>query len=417
MAIHEADLERQNVDAEIALLQEQIRILRTKRNTLAPISDEDEDEDEDDCPTWLAVTHVCHAWRSAAINPSMGYQWTKTLLLRSKDAPLSVAILQDWGDELTTEHRLERVIISLKDDKLHGLLNEVTNRMPNLSHLSLHNLSSDGLLLPSPLLANHAPQLRILSLDNFTPPWKSPILEGLTSLCILNTYHYHNIPPPPLKIFLDALARMPSLKDLAIEEALPHLDPSSPHFPAQCSLVIRHIRIPNSSEIGLRIFDVDESKLRELLQSLAPSWPEGPLLKTGDQAGVTGCTKDLPFWPFRGHWRRFRSRSVQRNCSIQARDSKLSLDRTQFSQAFHLSDYPSSTPISHNTHDSPLGGARNGSLHCRDSNNTIANVQAESRAQYGLHLGDLQRWLRFRQASGTGIRRLNIAKCSRVTSA
>ncbi|KAH6905570.1 hypothetical protein BKA70DRAFT_1564694 [Coprinopsis sp. MPI-PUGE-AT-0042] len=108
--------------------------------------------------------------------------------------------------------RLERVIISLKDDKLHGLLNEVTNRMPNLSHLSLHNLSSNGLLLPSPLLANHAPQLRILSLDNFTPPWKSPILEGLTSLCILNTYHYHNIPPPPLKIFLDALARMPSLK-------------------------------------------------------------------------------------------------------------------------------------------------------------------------------------------------------------
>ncbi|KAH6905585.1 hypothetical protein BKA70DRAFT_1191727 [Coprinopsis sp. MPI-PUGE-AT-0042] len=509
MTCHEIDLERQNVDAEIAVLEERIRVLRTKRNTLAPISalpnellrkvlmeccgkwpriDEDRTE-------WLVVTHVCHLWRTSAleypqlwssIDPDMGLNWMKTFLSRSKDAPLSLRVSQEWEEDFLDEEldvlsgilrkhqRLETVLIELRGDRLHGLLKGLTEQMPNLIRLSLHNHSSDGLDLPSPLLANLAPRLRILSLDNFEPPWGSPIMEGLASLYLLNTDDYCEIPPPSPETFFQTLGQMPSLQRLTIENILPEPNSYNPRitalsFPSlesiklqgtceQCSLVIRHIRIPHSAIITLGIFDVDETNLKELFEVLGPSWPGGPLSKTGSAPGLPHCDKisfsgdslglSLSIGPSTGlmltvigqQWTPSLHTILLDSIPLQSLKS-LSIIQSSLKSAIlkmTLPQLPSVTklvifgsPVSifkvllEDLATQELGGASEQSSPtiylpqlstlCIGHLRLIRDSDKDQKA-YGLRLGALKRWLRFRRASGASIQLLEIADCSNVSS-
>ncbi|KAH6897770.1 hypothetical protein BKA70DRAFT_749559 [Coprinopsis sp. MPI-PUGE-AT-0042] len=329
----QVDLERKKLDAEIAVLEERIHKLKIKRNSLAPIyalpnellcrmllecQEQWMQLDDKDCLGWIAFTHVCRAWRSAtleypplwsSIDRAMGVPWMETFLLRSKRAPLSLRILQEWDAEFMQEEitilssilrdhqRLEGATIEMWGEeiqiRLKELLENLTQRMPNMVRFTLYNHTDDRLDLPSPLFANYAPRLQILSLDNFEPPWTSAIMEGLSSLSLLNTDHYYRIPLPSPKTFFEALSKMPGLQHLAIERILPDPDPSDPHISTlhlpslrflklegackQCSLVIRHIQIPISAKVKLRIFKVDEPGLKELLEVLGLSWKGGPL--------------------------------------------------------------------------------------------------------------------------------------------
>jgi F-box-like len=198
MKVSEIDIQRKNLDAEIEVLETRTRDLKTKRNTLAPISNLPNELlcrimvdcrgewpyiDDEGTTTWLAVTHVCHAWRAIAldypqlwckIDADLGHQWMETFLSRSKGLHRSLRVSQGWEDEYSVEDletlssiiedrtRLETVKIELRGDTFHGLVEELKEATPNLVHLTVHNDSSDGFVLPSPLLANHAPQLRTL---------------------------------------------------------------------------------------------------------------------------------------------------------------------------------------------------------------------------------------------------------------
>ncbi|KAH6905581.1 hypothetical protein BKA70DRAFT_1502993 [Coprinopsis sp. MPI-PUGE-AT-0042] len=488
----EVDLERKKVDAEIAVLEERIRQLKTKRNTLAPIQSLPNELlcrtflecrgqwmqlDEEGCPTWIAVTHVCQAWRLSAlgypqlwssVDREIGVYWMETFLSRSKGAPLSLRILEEWDEEymsveleilssiLRDHQRLEGVTIEMRGDKLHGLLKNLTERMPNIVRFTLHNHSFDGLDLPSPLFANYAPRLQVLSLYNFDPPWTSPIMEGLASLSILNANDFREVSVPSLKTLFDALSKVPGLQHLALENVLPEPRPKRP------TLVIRHIRIPISAKVKLRLFDTDESRLKELFEVLGSALKGEPLLMTESHAGEEQCDS-ISFSgssngiscsirqstgpsPFELHatsekWNPL-IHTVPVNAipltsltslSIIISELKPAILKITLLQLLSVSRlFTSHTPgtIFKALLEDPavkelggLSGQPTPTIYLPQLTNLyIAHIRfihdsdADQEA-YGLRLGDLERWLRFRNACGASIQLLEIVHCSDMTAA
>jgi F-box-like len=337
----DVELERKKVDDEIAVLEDQICQLKIKRNSLAPIfalpnellcriflecRGQAMQISDGGFPTWIAVTRVCSTWRTASleypqlwsnIDSALSLFWMRLFFSRAQLSPLSLTISQEREARFSNEkmrimssilrdhQRLERAIIEMRGEELHGLLQNLTEEMPNIFEFSLHKSVFGDFNLPSPLFADHAPQLRVLSLKHIEPPWASPIMEGLTSLSIIDE-HFCQIPRPSLSTFFDTLSRMHGLQHLAIENALPSPDPSDPYIPSldlpslhslklrgnceQCSVVVRHIQIPKLAEVKLCISDADDSRLKELFWTLRSSWPGGPVSKPGNQPGeVVEC--------------------------------------------------------------------------------------------------------------------------------
>ncbi|KAH6905577.1 hypothetical protein BKA70DRAFT_1291622 [Coprinopsis sp. MPI-PUGE-AT-0042] len=515
--VQKGDLERKQVDAEIAVLEERIRQLKIKRNTLSPIYALPNELlcrmflecrgqwmqiDDKGCPTWTAVTQVCDVWRTAAleypqlwsgIDPDMNLYWMKTFISRAKGASLSLRISQKLDVKFSNEklrllsgilrdqQRLERVIIEMRGDELHGLLTNLTERMPNLIHFGLHKPLSDDFQLPSPLFDDYAPRLQTLSLVNFDPPWTSPVMEGLTSLSVLKTNDFCYIPSPSFNTFFRALSKMPSLQYLAIENILPNPDPSDPyisalHLPSlhslklqgrceQCSLVVRHIQLPKSANVKLRVFDADESHLKELFEVLDSSWQGGPLSKAESPAGVTECDSISLFGATLGislsigqstgptrfeldvinkQWTRSHH-SLLMNLIPPKNLTSLSMIQSSLGPAvlkITLPQLPSVTKLS--VSSSPVSTYNIFKVFLEDlatkdvsgtserSSPTIYLPQLtelyishihftrdsdRTRKAYGLRLGDLKRWLRFRHASGASIKLLRIFDCSNMTSA
>ncbi|KAH6905582.1 hypothetical protein BKA70DRAFT_489881 [Coprinopsis sp. MPI-PUGE-AT-0042] len=513
----EVDLERKKLDAEIAVLEERIHKLKIKRNSLAPIyalpnellcrmllecREQWMQLDDKDCLGWIAFTHVCRAWRSAAleypplwssVDRAMGVPWMETFLLRSKSAPLSLRISQEWDVEFMDEEleilssilrdhqRLEGATIEMRGDEIQILLKEalenLTERMPNIVRFTLHNHTDDRLGLPSPLFANYAPRLQILSLDNFEPPWTSTIMEGLTSLSLLNTDPYYRIPLPLLKTFFEALSKMPGLQHLAIERILPDPDSSDPHistlhFPSlhflklqgtceQCSLVIRHIQIPISVKVKLRVFDVDESRLKELFEVLGFSWKGGPLSMeshTGEKQcdsisfssaasfSISGSDGPLGFEldAARGIWTRSLHTILMNSIPVKHLTSlsftlrpfsffepallKMTLLQLLFVTKLFIVSSPGDIfkVLVEEIAAEELSGTSEQSTSAvylpQLTSLRIAHIRfirdsdSLRNQEYSLRPGDLEHWLRFRNVSGTSIQVLEIVDCSNMTA-
>lgn len=322
------DMERQNIDAEIAGLEQRIRELKEKRNTLAPISVLSnglicrvfmESLTPGSWRRQRAITHVCRAWRATAlhypqlwsnIDADFQHFWMNTFLSRSKDAFISMRISEDWDDQfrgkdlesltsiLRENQRLEKVEIETKPDEFEKFAEALTEKMPNLTHLTLSNFThgrSVSFALPAPFLGDHAPRLRELALRNYEPPWASPIWSALTALHLYNNEKYYPIPSPSSEIFFNALGQMHDLQHLVILNLLPDPKPSDPFPPAlmfpsletlrlqgtckECNWVIRHVQIPHSAAVSLDVSDIDESGLKDIFEVLASSWYDGPLTK------------------------------------------------------------------------------------------------------------------------------------------
>ena len=118
MGANSWEYQQQAIDAEIKSLEESIRVLKYRRNALAPISSfptevttrilsflhptssvfTPDKKPNSDPLAWLRVAHVCHQWREIALNESLFWSHIDfrnlssvgitEILARAKTAPL-----------------------------------------------------------------------------------------------------------------------------------------------------------------------------------------------------------------------------------------------------------------------------------------------------------------------------------------
>jgi hypothetical protein len=205
------DYIRQTITDEIKWSEASTRALKSRRNTLAPISrlppetlatifallsasawDEKVVHLE-----WLRVVHVCRRWRKAALNHPRFWShinFTKLtsagvaeILARAKMAPLhlqgDVGIWRAAHVEVF-ERQLEVHISHTRHLSISGYFETALARLlssaPTLESLSLSRKSPTcwlpPVIIPENLLNCTAPNLTSLELENCDISWKSPLL-------------------------------------------------------------------------------------------------------------------------------------------------------------------------------------------------------------------------------------------------
>ncbi|EGN96756.1 hypothetical protein SERLA73DRAFT_161770 [Serpula lacrymans var. lacrymans S7.3] len=298
---------RSQIDKELIALDESMRVLRTRRNSLAPISRLPPEllstifthcahsphlhEHATFSIRFIKVGHVCRHWRAVALGcPSLwsnlvfSYpRWTDEMLIRSKMAPLVVKVDLTYMTPKVVE-ALQQALkhsIRVKDFKLiaskemmEKLLNQVSGPAPLLESLSLsnsrysHYTTESGYPLPEVMFEGQTPRLRRLELFKCDISWNSALLSGLTHLDIRNTAASAR---PTMSQVLSALERMPSLQVLTLEESLPTLPESVHKLPTigcvvplqalrsirlsgrviDCAHVLAHMSYPSTATLKL----------------------------------------------------------------------------------------------------------------------------------------------------------------------
>ncbi|KAH9984213.1 hypothetical protein BJV77DRAFT_212406 [Russula vinacea] len=250
---------RQATDDEINSLQESLLVLKTRRNTFAPISrlppetltaifsflpqvlPPSTSVTRRGNPARICVTHVCRQWREIALEYPRLWSYinfTKLapaamaeILARARTMPLHLeANPVYWITEKNDafERQLEAHIshtryLSIRG-QIHAALERLVSSAPILESLSLSHTSYDTcrfrlpqLVIPINLFNCITPKLTSLELENCHISWKSPLLRGLRNLKVLNPYTgTRDWEGRELKHLLDALNDMPQLETLIL---------------------------------------------------------------------------------------------------------------------------------------------------------------------------------------------------------
>ena len=320
--------QQQTIDAEISSLEESLRALRRRRNTLSPISSLPAEiiaaifilarlPGSDGRPD-IRVTQVCHRWREivldhplfwshiniSAVNPA----GMTEMLARAKMAPLYLEATIPryntcrWEDaglvtfqKVLQDHvsHIYRLQISAKSSQLQRILEGVISPAPTLEHLSLSfEMGYEGPSLtsslrgsvPDTLFDSTTPKLSFLELCNCDISWKSPLLKGLKHLETMRLSSIR-VAKPSLTDWLDALNEMPQLKKLLIHSASPfvapfpfthpertvtlpslvHLDISAPWN--DCGLALAHLVLPSLTSLRVTASS-GQPKVRKLQKIL-----------------------------------------------------------------------------------------------------------------------------------------------------
>ncbi|TFY52591.1 hypothetical protein EVG20_g10488 [Dentipellis fragilis] len=244
---------------------------------------------------WLRATHVCRQWRSVALGHpylwsdiviNFGTKMADTYLQRSRMYPVVLSSNTQSGTlrplleagravaGMIKQHMCHIRKFSIVATTVKGGLSispSLSAAAPVLEDASF-TLSLESsyrrsvVLLPLDLFGHVAPRLRSLQIQGCNFSWPSLAFESLIHLYVLPRLHYSHVGPvsvhpPPCKTgfeaegiqpFLDALSRMPALKTLDLQDAVPCLQvPQSTvnvHGPP--------ISLPNLQFLGL-VDDVD----------------------------------------------------------------------------------------------------------------------------------------------------------------
>ncbi|KAH9058299.1 hypothetical protein EDB87DRAFT_1626864 [Lactarius vividus] len=257
------EYQRQAIDAQIKSLEESIRTLRLRRNTLAPVSSlptevfatifsilcsrERATSTADDL-AWLRVTrvtHVCHQWREIALNQPL--LWSDVdftvvssagaaeMIARAKTVPLHLearVYSRLWDDARFSAFQKElqvhashicRLRISAESCHLRRIFEGLVSPAPILEYLSLSDMASpypswapvETFVLDT-LFDGSTPRLSCLRLSNCDINWNSPLFGSLKDLEISSPSDWSS-----LSAWLDALDEMPRLESLILRWASP----------------------------------------------------------------------------------------------------------------------------------------------------------------------------------------------------
>ena len=243
---------RQAIDDEIISLELSIRVLKSRRNALAPISRlppetlaaifsflSPSTNKEAFHLKWICVSHVSRQWRETALNYPRLWSHIKLskpvpaaiaeILSRAKMAPLDLEVdFSRWkGEQINAfERQLNAHISHTRHLKVSGHLpsfKQLVSSAPTLESLFLSNRvglfdDSDPATIPNNLFNCTTPSLTSLELELCNISWKSPLLKGLQTL---NIFCPSEEARPKLEDWLDALNEMPKLAILSLHDASP----------------------------------------------------------------------------------------------------------------------------------------------------------------------------------------------------
>ncbi|KAG6844779.1 hypothetical protein H0H87_003897 [Tephrocybe sp. NHM501043] len=295
------DKTRHLIDREMQRLEDSIRLLKSRRNVLAPISRlppemlakifafRVADSIESTNPLeWIRVSHVSRYWRAVALDCPRLWgnlvfsrpRWSEEMLKRSKMAGLVVKadlscitprIFEAVRLALLHGPRIHHLQLRAGSATIERLLTTKSLELPMIHSLSLavprvtRFGTDEGFTIPDAISSGEAPYLRRLELQKVNIAWDSNLLKGLTHLTI------HDIATslrPSTDQLMDALERMPALQVLDLQDALPQSPtepPSSARFLAlnelthlvitstvpECSNFLARLSIPASARVQM----------------------------------------------------------------------------------------------------------------------------------------------------------------------
>ncbi|KAG1881170.1 hypothetical protein F4604DRAFT_467252 [Suillus subluteus] len=274
------------IDDELAALKERMRSLRTRRNSLSPISSvppeilgaifvhhvqQTQLLHAPDAPavlSWLDIGHVCRHWREVTLGTPelwatpflVSSQATEEMLLRSKMAPLKLRTGRQYRMDcvqktLMHTERLQEVSFPFfshvfDSGTTHCCIVEFLDKLSSCSAPKLQSLSFEVGFKKTPRIAIPtsfpAPNLRSLQIKHCDLSWASSVLTGLTVLTI------KKLSPeslPTLDELISALRRMPALHTLELEDALPTLPPQTTSLPRAPRTM--NVRLPHLKQLRL----------------------------------------------------------------------------------------------------------------------------------------------------------------------
>ena len=308
------DQARSAIDHDIAILEESIRALKSRRNELAPVSRlppeilcnifsliEDRNAFEFMDPirgwgspeSWIDFSRVSRHWRSIALsapelwtNIPFNYpRWTQEMLTRSKMAKLTIRVdaYQSMNPRvfdsiescLRMIERLGEINISTPLESMpESLFQDLPKSAPQLHTFRIALLPPSFPGPESPFTIHEdflsdTERLKNVHLVNCKISWDSRLLTGLTYL----TIHLHNslmdntTSSDSIISFLHALQRMPALTDLDLENSIPYDSGGLSNYPAvdlpclrllrissgvnALTTALRHINFPNNAVLNL----------------------------------------------------------------------------------------------------------------------------------------------------------------------
>ncbi|KAF6756821.1 hypothetical protein DFP72DRAFT_261701 [Ephemerocybe angulata] len=248
------------LDHRVFELEVEIRAIKSFRNTLAPINGIPPEILSiifiivAHCPqsfldletrgpyvdtTWIQSTsHVCRQWREVAlVCPALwarisfaSPEITELMLLRSKDAPLSIVYNESHQtfphhvlQALFHSHRLKA--IELRSDyyqssSLGTLLTHHSRPMPILQSLKLRDMVGSGFHFPGRFFPEGAPALRYLEARGCNISHWQDLPLG-TNLTTLHLEAHRTSNRPTVEEFHGALVRVPCLLELSLINILP----------------------------------------------------------------------------------------------------------------------------------------------------------------------------------------------------
>ena len=244
----------ESLDKEIERHMDMIVSLRKRRNSLCPISRlpaeilfmifrslQVVNPENSFCSDrkWIAVTHVCSAWRTVALNCPILWSrissfkqeaMVEAFLERSKESPLDVRLdVRENG--ISEAKNLERVLLCLARIRVleivgiglvgrsNGILNVIKDALakpaPILKEFtySMPTQVQYASFLSATLFDNQAPRLEHFHVRRGRFTWNPNILGGLTSLCLADIL-LEDIPDP--LTLLRILDHCPNLENLEL---------------------------------------------------------------------------------------------------------------------------------------------------------------------------------------------------------
>ncbi|KAI0263253.1 hypothetical protein BC834DRAFT_888255 [Gloeopeniophorella convolvens] len=223
---------------------------------------------------WIVDTHVCQHWRQGF--PARN-RWIPEMVARSKDAPLSISLLDPPDQRLLSiflRHlpRIRELALSgLSPSQAGGgiIRNILTHEAPILERLTLRLEPGDG-KKTSPIVnqaglfrGRGAPRLREMTLYHVNLPWSSFPRCPLTHLDVKLSPGFPNTPSlGGFEHLIGVLASCPTLEFLSLHHCLP----STPSMLNQLSTV----NLPRLRRLGLMDTSNEITRMLEHLK-LPPS--------------------------------------------------------------------------------------------------------------------------------------------------